>query len=162
MAAADYFLKIDSIDGESQDSKHKGEIEISSFSWSGHQSSSGAASSGAGHGMGKVIAGTLDFQAILAKDTPKLFAALCGGTHLKSAVLTARKSGDGQGDYATWTMTEVTVSNLNLGGGTGSVPSVSFALSFSKLEWSYKAQDAKGNLSVASTAGYDFSKNVKV
>jgi type VI secretion system secreted protein Hcp len=162
MAAADYFLKIDSIDGESQDSKHKNEIEISSFSWSGHLGSSGSKSTGAGSGMGKVTAGTLDFHTSLAKDTPKLFAALCGGTHLKTAVLTARKSGDGQGDYSKWTLTEVTVSSLSIGGGAGSVPSISFSLSFSKFEWEYKAQDAKGNFSVASSAGYDFAKNLKV
>ena len=33
MAAVDYFLKIDGIDGESQDSKHKDEIELESWSW---------------------------------------------------------------------------------------------------------------------------------
>ena len=32
-AAADYFLKLDGVKGESKDDKHKGEIEISSFSW---------------------------------------------------------------------------------------------------------------------------------
>ena len=46
MAAVDYFLKIDGLDGESRDSKHKGEIEISSFSWGMSQQGSGAAGSG--------------------------------------------------------------------------------------------------------------------
>jgi type VI secretion system secreted protein Hcp len=31
---ADYFLKIDGIEGESTDSKHKNEIEVESFGWS--------------------------------------------------------------------------------------------------------------------------------
>ena len=31
--AVDYFLKIDGIDGESQDDKHKDWIEVLSFSW---------------------------------------------------------------------------------------------------------------------------------
>jgi hypothetical protein len=31
-AAVDYFLKIDGVDGESTDDKHKGEIELQSFS----------------------------------------------------------------------------------------------------------------------------------
>jgi type VI protein secretion system component Hcp len=38
MSAVDYFLKIDGIKGESQDSKHGGEIEIQSFSWGATQS----------------------------------------------------------------------------------------------------------------------------
>ena len=33
MAAIDYFLKLDGITGESMDSKHKGEIELLSFSF---------------------------------------------------------------------------------------------------------------------------------
>ena len=33
MAAIDYFLKLDGITGESADSKHKGEIEVLSFSF---------------------------------------------------------------------------------------------------------------------------------
>ncbi len=33
MAAVDYFLKIDGIQGESRDDKHKDEIDIESFSW---------------------------------------------------------------------------------------------------------------------------------
>ena len=33
MAAVDYFLKIDGIQGESRDDRHKDEIDIESFSW---------------------------------------------------------------------------------------------------------------------------------
>ena len=36
MAATDYFLKLDGIDGESMDDKHKNEIDIESFSWGGY------------------------------------------------------------------------------------------------------------------------------
>ena len=31
--AADFFLKLEGIDGESTDDKHKGELDIESFSW---------------------------------------------------------------------------------------------------------------------------------
>ena len=33
MAAFDYFLKLDGIPGESIDAKHKGEIDVLSWSW---------------------------------------------------------------------------------------------------------------------------------
>ena len=33
MAAFDYFLKLDGIPGESTDAKHKGEIDVLSWSW---------------------------------------------------------------------------------------------------------------------------------
>ena len=33
IVAVDYFLKIDGVPGESADAKHKGEIQLDSFSW---------------------------------------------------------------------------------------------------------------------------------
>ena len=33
MAAADYFIKFDGINGESVDAKHKDEIDVESWSW---------------------------------------------------------------------------------------------------------------------------------
>lgn len=162
MATADYFLKLDGIEGESVDQAHKNEIELDSFSWSGHLAASNTA--GAGLGKGKVVPQSLDCVSKLAKDTPKLVTALCSGTHIASAILTARKSGgDGkQVDYATWKLTEVAISKFDIGAGEGSIPVVTFGLSFAKFEWSYKAQDAKGNVSVAATGGWDFKSNVKV
>src|SRR5215510_9641098 len=50
-ASVDFFLKIDGVDGESSDDRHKGEIEIHSFSWGA--SNSGAFSYGGGAGSGK-------------------------------------------------------------------------------------------------------------
>jgi len=46
MAHVDYFLKIDGVDGESTDDKHKGEINIESWSWGVTQSTTGAGGGG--------------------------------------------------------------------------------------------------------------------
>ena len=50
MANVDYFLKLDGIDGESQDQKHKNEIDVMSFSWGEKQT--GTAYQGGGMGSG--------------------------------------------------------------------------------------------------------------
>src|ERR1700722_2677078 len=52
MAAVDYFLTLDGIKGESADDKHKGEIDIMSFSWGA--TNTGTHASGGGGGAGKV------------------------------------------------------------------------------------------------------------
>lgn len=44
----DIFLKIDGIDGESMDDKHKNEIEVLSWRWNIHQESTMHAGSGLG------------------------------------------------------------------------------------------------------------------
>ena len=41
MAQVDYFLKVKGIDGESADGKHKGEIDVESWSWGETQSGTG-------------------------------------------------------------------------------------------------------------------------
>ncbi|EBP7237437.1 TPA: type VI secretion system tube protein Hcp, partial [Salmonella enterica subsp. enterica serovar Muenchen] len=48
--AYDIFLKIDGIDGESMDDKHKNEIEVLSWRWNIHQESTMHAGSGLGSG----------------------------------------------------------------------------------------------------------------
>ena len=52
MATVDYFLKIDGIDGESTDNKHKNEIDVLSWSWG--ETQSGTMAGGGGGGAGKV------------------------------------------------------------------------------------------------------------
>ena len=46
MSVADYFLKIDGIDGESQDSKHKNEIELLAYTFGAQQSGTAAIAAG--------------------------------------------------------------------------------------------------------------------
>ena len=57
--AADIFAKIGTIKGESQDSKHKDEIEVLSWSWGVTQS--GSMGSGGGGGQGKATFHDLNF-----------------------------------------------------------------------------------------------------
>src|SRR4249920_3049801 len=98
MAQVDYFLKTDTIKGESLDEKHKGEIELESFSWSATNATTiGSATGGAG--AGKVKQEKLIVTKRYDKSSPPLFAALAAGQHFKKATLTARKAGGTQVDY---------------------------------------------------------------
>ena len=59
--ASDIFAKIGDIKGESADSKHKGEIDILSFSWG--VTNSGTIGGGGGGGAGKATFHDLSFIA---------------------------------------------------------------------------------------------------
>ena len=96
MAQVDYFLKIAGVDGESGDDKHKGEIDVESFSWG--ETQSGTAGHGSGGGAGKVQAQDFHFVKKLDKASSSLFIACATGEHFKSAILTARKAGGEQQD----------------------------------------------------------------
>jgi type VI secretion system secreted protein Hcp len=164
MAQVDYFLKIDGIDGESTDDRHKGEIEIESFSW-GESNFGSAASGGGGAGAGKVSMNDFHFVMRLSKASPKLFLACASGEHLTEAQLTVGRAGGDQIDYLYWKLSDCLVTSYQTGAssaGADTVPTDSFSLNFSKIEISYKEQKADGSLGTEHRAGWDLSKNTKI
>jgi type VI secretion system secreted protein Hcp len=77
--AVDIFLKINGVDGESGDDKHKKEIDVLAWSWG--LSNSGSAHVGGGAGSGKVNVQDLSVTKWVDASTPKLVLACCNGTH---------------------------------------------------------------------------------
>src|SRR5215210_7552682 len=77
--AVDMFLKIDGIEGDARDTRHKGEIEILSFSWGVVNTGS---NTGGGGGAGKVVPSDFSIMKALDKATPKLFERMCEGSHI--------------------------------------------------------------------------------
>jgi type VI secretion system secreted protein Hcp len=161
MALVDFFLKIDGIEGESADSKHKGEIDIHSFSWGAQNA--GTFAHGGGGGAGKVSMQDFHFTMNVNKSSVKLMLACAGGDHIKSSILTCRKAGKDQQEYFKITFSDVLVSSFQTGGNEGAtVPMDSISLNFSKAEWSYKEQKADGTLGGEIKAGWDLKLNKKV
>lgn len=159
MAAVDYFLKIDGIPGESADSKHKGEIDVQSWSWG--ETQSGAHSSGGGGGAGKVVMQDFHFTMHVNKASAKLFIACATGEHLKSAELTCRKAGKEQQEFLKFKLSDCLVSSYQTGGSGGSdiIPFDQISLNFTKIEFEYKPQKADGTLDAAAKAGYNLKEN---
>ena len=144
MAAVDYFLKIDGIQGESRDDRHKDEIDIESFSWG--ETQSGTFAVGGGGGAGKVSMQDFHFTMPVNKASPALFLACAQGDHIKNAILTCRKAGKDQQEFLKITMSDVLVSSFQIGGAGGVVPTDQISLNFAKIEVEYQEQDATGKL----------------
>ncbi|MDW8129662.1 MAG: type VI secretion system tube protein Hcp [Bryobacterales bacterium] len=159
MGMVDYFLKIDGIEGESQDSKHRGEIELES--WSFGEVQTGTAARGGGLGAGKVQMQDFNFVMKVNKASPKLFLACARGDHIKSAVLTCRKAGKDQQEYLKVTFSDVLVSSYQTSGAAGSdmLPMDQISLNFSKIEFEYREQKADGTLGGAIKSWYDVKQN---
>ncbi len=162
MAAIDYFLKLDGISGESRDSKHKGEIEVLSFSFG--ESNSGSSGYGGGGGAaGKVQMSDFTFVARMSKASPQLFLHCAQGKHIKQAFLTARKAGGSQQEYLKIKLNDVLVSSYALDGGEDETePHDSFSLEFAKISYDYAPQKADGSLDAPVHGGWDLKKNVKI
>ncbi|HUS06619.1 MAG TPA: type VI secretion system tube protein Hcp [Bryobacteraceae bacterium] len=162
MAAVDYFLKITGIDGESQDSKHKGEIEVESFSWG--ETQAGTSHGGGGGGAGKVVMQDFHFVMRVNKASPKLLLACANGEHIKEATLVCRKAGKEQQEFLKYKFTDLLVSSFQTGGSSHGdvVPMDQISFNYSKIEYEYKEQKADGTLSGPIKAGYDLKSNKSV
>jgi type VI secretion system secreted protein Hcp len=159
MAVVDYFLKIDGIQGESHDSKHKDEIEIESWAWG--ETQQGTSSSGGGAGAGKVNMQDFHFVMKVNKSSPKLLLACANGEHVKNAVLTCRKAGKEQQEFLVVKFTDLLVSSFQTGGSGSSdvVPTDQISLNYSKIEYEYKMQKPDGTLDGPVKAWYNIKEN---
>lgn len=146
MAVADYFLKIDGIPGESQDAKHKDEIQLEAWSWG--ETQSGTFAAGGGGGAGKVKMHDFQFSMKMNKASPKLMLACAKGEHIKTALLTCRKAGGDQQEYLKIQFDALLIASYKTGGaeGGGIVPVDDIAFNFAKIKFEYAPQDAKGKL----------------
>jgi type VI secretion system secreted protein Hcp len=158
--AFDYFLRIDGIAGESNDDKHKGEIDVDSFSWG--ESHPPGQSHGGGSGAGKVQMEDLHVTARTSKASPQLLLACAAGTHVKSAVLTGRRAGGkGETEFLTFSLSDVLVRSYQIAGTEAEPPRDAVSLSFAKIEVEYKEQKADGSLGASTRVGWDVVKNSK-
>ena len=114
-AAVDYFLKIDGIDGESTDDKHKGEIAIESWSWGVTQSATGNGNRAPTRGCAQAI----NFSKSVDKSTPTLMADAVSGKSIPKAVLIGRKAGKEQQEFLKIELQNILVSSYSAGGGAG-------------------------------------------
>jgi type VI secretion system secreted protein Hcp len=154
--AADILAKIGDIKGESQDAKHKDEIEVLSYSWG--VANAGSMSSGSGGGEGKASFSDITFVHYLDKASPVLMQSCATGAHVKEATLIHRKSGKGQQEYLIIKMNDVLVTSVSHGGSGGDGnPSENVTLSFAKIDFQYKPQKADGSLD----AGIHFKYDIK-
>jgi type VI secretion system secreted protein Hcp len=160
MALFDAFLKIDGIKGESQDDKHKGEIDIMSFSWG---LSNAGEVTGSGIGSGKVSFQDIHFVKKTDASSPLLMLNCAGGNHIKEANFVVRKAGGTQLEYLKIKLTDVLISSLKPGGSAGALPTEQLSINFSKVEMTYQPQGADGKAQGGPIlAGFDVKANKKV
>jgi len=161
MAQVDYFLYIKDVKGESQDSKHKEQIDV--LSWSLGVTQTGSAAYGGGTGTGKSAFQDFTFTMKMSSASPKLLEACATGKPFSEAKLTCRKAGGKQEEYLIYTFSDLIISSYQTSGSGGNdvVPNEQIAFNYSKIKMEYHAQKPDGTLEGAINTGYDL-KAIKV
>ena len=157
--ASEYFLRIDGIQGESADAKHKGEIVVESFSWGENQS---GAMAGGGAGAGRVSVQDLHVVAATSKASPQLMLACASGQHAKSAVLTGRRAGGNQEDFLRFSLSDVLVSTFQIAGNQADGTKDAVGLNFGQIVVEYRERKPDGTLGATTKAGWDVKTNKKI
>ena len=156
--AVSIFARLGTIKGESQDAKHKDEIEVLSWSWGVSQS--GTMAHGGGGGEGKASFHDFKITHHVDKASPVLMKACATGEHLKDSTITVRKAGKGQQEYLVITMTDVLVTSVSTTvSAEGDTDVEGVALTFAKVDLEYKPQKADGSLDVGVHFKYDLKAN---
>ena len=158
--AVHLLLKLANVEGEAQTEGFEKQIELDSFNWAFHNSST---PHGAGRGAGKVEAHGIVCTKKMDKASPKLFKAITTGEHFKDAVLTALKAGGAKNvAFIKLEFDQLFLVDLNESGsnGDGDVPHESLNFQFGKVTVTYNEQKADGTTGPATVASYDFAKGV--
>ena len=158
MAQEDYFLKIDGIDGESQDDKHKNEIHVSSFSFGVTNAGTGGSNLGSGGGRSNMQ--DMHFTKVVDQASPNLFIACATGKHFDTATVTVRRAGENPQEYLTYELSEVFVSSISTSGHEGGgIAQESCSLNFSKVKITYTPQNPDGSPGAANPKTFDVKAN---
>jgi len=156
--ASDIFAKIGDIKGESFDDKHKGEIEVLSWSWGITQS--GTMAHGGGGGEGKANFNDFNFTHHIDKASAVLMKACATGEHIKEATFTVRKAGKGQQEFLIIKMADCIITGVApSGAGDGAATAEHVAMQFAKVDLEYKPQKQDGSLDAGVHFKYDIKGN---
>jgi len=158
--AVDMFIKIGSIEGESKDKDHKGEIDVLAWSWGASQS--GTFHQGGGGGAGKANVQDLSFTKWVDKSSTELLMALVTGKHIDEATLIVRKAGKKPLEYIKIVMKKLMVTSVSTGGSGGEDKlTENVTLNFAKVEVEYLPQKDDGTGDSAMTFTFDIEANSK-
>ena len=149
-AAVDMFLKIDGVEGESQDEVNRNAIDILAWSWGSYNNS------------GKVCIQDVSLTKYIDKASPTLLMDMALGKIYSSATLTVRRPGDNPSKYLVLEFTNLILSSLSTGGSGGEDRlTENISLNFEKVEYSYTQQSRDGSEGETTTGTIMASKNCR-
>ena len=158
--AVDMFMKLGAIKGESQDSVHKGEIDVLAWSWGA--SNSGTTHVGGGGGSGKVNVQDISFTKWVDSASGPILQACCLGTHIPDATLTVRKAGGTPLEYIIIAVTEILVTSISTGGSGGEDRlTENVTLNFAEFKYKYVPQNKDGTAGSPATFNYNIATNAQ-
>ncbi|NTS75654.1 type VI secretion system tube protein Hcp [Catenovulum sp. SM1970] len=157
--AADMFLVLEGIKGESEDKAYKDQIDILAWSWG--LSQTGTLHQGKGGGAGKANFQDISITKYVDNSTATLMNKIATGEHIATAKLVVRKAGGNPLEYFVIELKEVMVTSYSTGGSGGEDRlTENVTLNFAKIKSTYKTQKDDGTGGAAVEFKWDVPGNV--
>jgi len=157
--ASDVYLQIDGVTGESNDSAHKGWIEVQSIDWGLVQPTGDAVSTAGGHTVARAVFDAIRITKLIDLASPKLMElAAQGKTIPKAKIEFFRSDGTGPIKYYEVNLEHVLVSS-NRKSLTGGLLVDQFTLRYAKISERYTQQKIGGGIGGNSSGGWDLAAN---
>ena len=159
--AADYYLQLDGIKGESADSQHQGWIECASVNWSITQPKSATASTAGGHTAERAELSEISITKLADPASPMLAqVCACGKTIPKAKLEMQRADGNGQPiKYFEVELENVLIAHIAPAFNGADIAKEHIGLKFSKVRWKYTQQKIGGGANGNTAGGWDLATN---
>jgi type VI secretion system secreted protein Hcp len=143
----DMFLKIDGINGDSTDDKHKQWIEINSYSHRISQPVGGALSAQGVHTGGRADHDDISLVHRLDAASPTLALHCCTGKHIPNVRLELCRAMGDKTVFMVYTLKDVIVASVSPSGSADTedpIPMEEFTFRYGQINWEYTPTDITG------------------
>ena len=163
--AFDCFIKLDGVDGESEDAKHAKWVEVLSFSHGVSQTASASVSSGGGRSAGRTDHADFSITKTLDATSPKLNQMCSSGEHIPNVEVQLHRSDGTKPEYMNYKFNDVIITSVHVSGspqGGDPLPMETVSFAYGKINWKYTPTDHKtGKAGTAVPTFWDLHKNEK-
>lgn len=159
--ASDVYMRIEGINGESQDERHKGWIEVGSVHWGIHQPRSATASTAGGHTAERAELKEVSFDKVADLSSPILMQYCAMGKTIPAAIFEfMRADGDGKPIcYFRMELQNVLIGGVEPGIEPGNLLGEHVSLKYAKIVWKYTQQHVSGGTGGSTLGGWDLATN---
>lgn len=157
--ASDAYLKIEGINGESEDERHRNWIEVQSVLYAVHQPRAEALSTAGGHTTGRADLYPISFKKLADLSSPVLLQTCAAGKTLSKAVFEfMRADGDGKPiPYFKIELENLIIASITPDSGEGGLIVERVQLAYARIRWHYLKQSIRGGTQGNTSGSWDCS-----
>lgn len=155
--ASDAYLKIDGVNGESEDERHRNWIEVQGVLYAVHQPRADAISTAGGHTTGRADLYPITFTKLADLASPVLLQTCAAGKTLPKAYFEfMRADGDGKPiPYFKIELENLIIASITPDSGEGGIIAERVQLAYAKIKWHYLKQSIRGGTQGNTQGGWD-------